>query len=126
MFVAITGALWGFCGRLIMVSGPRGPGWGRSGYIKLRPRSNIMTKEAKCGQRQFFHASASEKAELRGQVMWVLLILGFREQEALNYSLGFPSPSPPNLDSVSHGLCQYLEHSSGSVFEFGPSHFPIC
>lgn len=85
-----------------------------------------MTKEAKCGQRQFFHVSASEKAEPGGQVRWVMLILGFREQDALNYFLGFPSPSPPNLDSVSHGLCQYLEHGSGSVFGFGPSHFPIC
>lgn len=68
MFVAITAALWGFCGCLIMVSGQRGLGWGRSGCIKLWPRLTFMTKEAKCGQRQSFYVSAPEKVEPRVQV----------------------------------------------------------
>lgn len=50
-------------------------------------------------------------------VRLVMFILGFRKQDILNYSSRFPSPLPPNLDSMSHVCCQHLELSSGLVFD---------
>lgn len=64
-----------------MVNGQRGWEWGRSGQIELWLRLNFMTKEAKCGQTQFVHVSASRKDEPNVQVRLVVLTLGFREQD---------------------------------------------
>ena len=71
--------------------------WGKPGHIKLWLMLNFMTKEAKCGQSQFVHVSASRKDEPGVQVRLVMLTLEFRKQDSLNEAWGFPSPSPPQF-----------------------------